>query len=108
MIYLASPYSANPASNYKLVERYVAQELAQESDVWFYSPILYYHPVAMTFALPTDAEYWWGLNRAAMDRADEVHVLQFPGWDTSVGVAREIGYAYGIGKPLFFIHPPQI
>jgi hypothetical protein len=56
--------------------------------------------------MPNKETTWeaWGKHcRDLIERSDEVWVLQYDGWDTSVGVRGEIEHAELHGKPVAFV-----
>lgn len=102
MIYVASPYSdPNPA---RMEERYAVTRahVAKLANLGFfaYSPIVYFHPLATLYTMPKDAEFWWPFNQEMLVKSESLTVLCLPGWDKSVGVAREIEWwkSYGEGE----------
>lgn len=107
MIYLASPYS----SPYPQIEH--SRFLETRRFAWHYlrqgvplvSPIVYCHQFAREFAAPTDAQGWLSLNLALLQAAQELWVLQLPGWETSVGVTQELKFASDTLLPVFYKEP---
>lgn len=91
MIYVASPYShSDPAvreMRFRQAEAFVARLLNQ--DVPVFSPIVYCHVMAERHRLPTDADFWAGVNWRFMQRCTAFALVALPGWDTSRGVAAE-------------------
>ena len=55
--------------------------------------------------MPTEWSFWERIDRAHLERCDEVAVLMFDGWEKSVGVREEIGIARALGKPVRFLDP---
>jgi nucleoside 2-deoxyribosyltransferase len=104
MIYLASPYShANPSIR---EQRYLAAcrataTLIRAGQVVF-SPVVHSHPL-VAFGLPTAWAAWERIDRAFLERCDEVAVLMLDGWDQSVGVRAELRIARELGKPVRFL-----
>jgi hypothetical protein len=90
MIYLATPYSAAPATNYIAAMREAAYWM-QEGFLVF-SPIVHWHLPARACGLPGDADFWWGYNVSMLELATELWVITLPGWDTSKGVQMEIDW----------------
>lgn len=88
------------------IERYRAAvratwALTRQGHIVF-SPIVHSHPLA-EHGLPGDWPFWERIDRAFLERADELLVLQLDGWRESVGVGREIAIATELGKPVGFI-----
>jgi hypothetical protein len=53
-------------------------------------------------------EVWGRHCRTLIERSDEVWVMEYFGWDTSVGVAGEIEHAHFNLKPVKFVNPESI
>lgn len=109
MIYLASPYSSSEpglaAHRFHMTEYYVAKYMQQNFAI--FSPIVHCHALAENYNLPTDAQYWWGYNKAFLEKADELWVLRLLGWEESKGVRVETAWwnANRQLKPLRFKDP---
>lgn len=43
-----------------------------------------------------------------MDRADELWILQMPGWDDSYGIEQERKYFTKAGKPVRYMRWPEL
>lgn len=99
MIYLASSYShPDPLvrkTRFLLAEQVTAILTAKRIHV--YSPIVHYHEMALKFSLPTDFDYWKGVNFDMIRRADELYVLDIEGVEQSKGVQAEINFAIQCG-----------
>lgn len=106
MIYLASPYShPDPAvrqQRFRAACRAIANMLRAGEVV--FSPIVHSHPL-VEFALPTAWSFWERIDRAHLERCDEVAVLMLDGWQESVGLRAEIAIARALGKPVRFLNP---
>lgn len=101
MIYLASPYSASPATNFKLTEVFVAGALRQGRPI--FSPIVHCHQIALDYNLPGDFEFWKNYNLKMLNAASNMWVLTLPGWRESKGVAGEIEFATDTGIPIIYV-----
>jgi nucleoside 2-deoxyribosyltransferase len=104
MIYLASPYS-HPDPMVR-EQRFLAAcratvTLIRAGEVVF-SPIVHSHAL-VEFELPTAWSFWERIDRAHMERCDEVVVLMLDGWAQSVGVREELRIARELGKPVRFL-----
>jgi hypothetical protein len=108
MIYVASPYSADKklevntrkaleAKRFQDVLKFV-YALTKQGYVAF-SPIVYYHPLALIGNLPGDAEYWWQINSNYLRFAEALFVLHLPNWDQSKGVQLEMKVAKTLNIP---------
>ena len=108
MIYLACPFShPDPAvreARFQAACR-AAADLLLAGEVAF-APVVYGHPL-VALGVPGDWPFWSRLDRAMIERCDEVHVLALPGWDTSVGVRQEVLFARSFGKPVKFVMPAK-
>jgi nucleoside 2-deoxyribosyltransferase len=106
MIYLASPYShtdpAVRADRYRAACRATAALLKAGRVV--FSPIVHSHPL-VEFGLPTAWSFWERIDRAHLERCDEVVVLTLDGWHASVGVSAEVAIARALGKPVRYLGP---
>lgn len=103
MIYLASPYSANPEALHAQTLTATA-ELVASGHVIF-SPIVHCHPLAQQIALPTDFAFWQNYCLGMLERARELWVLTLPGWRDSKGVRAEIAFARKRRIPIFKFTP---
>lgn len=107
MIYLASPYShPTPAvkeQRFQGVLKAAADLMAQGEIV--FSPIAHCHPIAVTFGVPGNWEYWEKYDKAFIEVCDRFIILKLEGWETSVGVEAERKYAASLGKNIEFIMP---
>ena len=104
-IYLACPYTDHDPqvkeARFQAVNQMSAR-LIQEG-YFVFSPISHTHPIALAGELPGHWEFWEAYDRSFLDWADEVFVLQLPGWETSKGVQGEIQYAGEAGKPVRYL-----
>ena len=91
MIYIASPYSSPDSAvreqRYIWTLSFTHWMTAQGTHC--FSPIVYYHEMAVVHDLPTDAEFWYRFNVKWQRMADEFVVLTLPGWTISEGMRRE-------------------
>jgi len=99
MIYLGCPYShPDPAivqKRFEYVTR-VAGALMKRGYVVF-SPITHSHPIAMLEKMPGTWEFWAEQDLHILALCDELHVLELPGWQQSVGLRAEINAAVHAG-----------
>jgi len=108
-IYVATPYSTNADAALMLQRAndtawYVGNLMHKHREYFFYSPVVYFRQIALECDLPHTREFWWGVNKYALDRANEIWVLKMDGWDESDGVKEEIEYARSINLPIKFIN----
>jgi nucleoside 2-deoxyribosyltransferase len=97
-VYVAHPYTGRERYAYETAQDFCAYAWRRG---WHpYSPIAQWHPVATRFGLPMDAASWADLNARELRMSDAVAVLMLTGWQTSVGVAMELGWAEVEGKPV--------
>jgi len=101
MVYLASPYSANPQKNYEDVLRYVKKYFLEEGIILF-SPIIYCHNIKLS-ANHLGIEYYKDFDLMMLSKADELWVLKLDGWETSEGVVQEIEFAKQNGIKIRYI-----
>ena len=100
-IYLAGAYSGTIAeriNNHAKHERAYARLTVLGVPV--FAPIVQSHAAAMSYNLPGDWAFWEKFDRTFIVVARELWVLQFDGWDRSVGVKAEIALAIKAGKPV--------
>lgn len=106
--YLAAPYSEGDASEERKGIRYwqitaTAARLS-EKNIRVFSPITHGGPLERC-GLERDHNWWLALDLEFLKLASAVYVLELPGWDKSIGVAKEIGFAKGCGIGVFHIMP---
>lgn len=103
MIFLSSPYTAPDKllekTRFLLAESFVLHAL-REWELPIFSPIVYWHPLATTNSLPTDAEFWFKFNADIIRHCERMFVLQIKGWEESRGVRMELNLARILGLPL--------
>ena len=108
MIYLASPYSDPDLmvrqQRFLMVCREAANLMRQGEMV--YSPIAHGHCISRC-GLPFDADYWDAHSRLMLARCESLAVLRLDGWETSVGVQREIELAKTMGIPIRHLVPRE-
>lgn len=123
-VYLACPYSATDEDlagvPQELVESAVASVRQRRFEAvthyaarmhaagWvYYSPITASHPVAETTLVPNTCEAWLPFDLEILERCDWLWVLRLPGWDRSIGVAKEIERAEQLSLPITYVDPDQ-
>ena len=100
LIYLASPYAHDSAIVREArldAVRYVCGKLVNEGKIVL-SPMVYTGELALRGYHPPQGWYAWDLQFLA--RADELLVLQLPGWEESKGVLVEIAAAQARNIPV--------
>lgn len=107
-IYLAIPYTFNPALSHQIANK-VASELMQQGYVVF-SPISHSHHIADTLPdlVRTDADWWMTQDLPFIEWADEVHVVCIGEngqelIEKSKGCMMEINHATRHNKPVKII-----
>lgn len=105
--YLGSPYSKFPygiSSAHLHVCR--AAALLIKAGVPIFSPIAHTHPIAMVGDLdPLDHAIWLPADEPIMKQADGMIVLKIDGWAGSYGLAQEVEWFAGQGKPIVYMEP---
>jgi len=102
LIYLAGPYSYNPALAFEMHMQYAAF-LFKEGHLIF-SPILHNHQLAHTHNLPTDISFWHKYNKDMLLKCDELMVIaERMLWQKSEGVQHEIKVAKEANMPISYI-----
>lgn len=108
MIYVASPYTGN-LPDPQMAAQLQATRFKQALQFTFgltkngyvaFSPIVYYHQMAVIGGLPVDADYWWGMNSNYLRFSEAMFVLHIPGWDQSKGVQLELKSAKAMNIPI--------
>lgn len=111
LIYLASPYS-HPDEQIKAYRFFRACEATarlQDEGHLVFSPIVHAHYLVPYTAKQGGAfSDWEALDKAFIDRCDEVWVLEIDGWQESKGVTAEIAYARSKAKPVRFVDPLKL
>lgn len=110
-IYLASPYSArlpDGARDTGLTHRRfrmvsAAAGLLMRRGFLVFSPISHSVPIADEIGDHLDYDFWLAQDFAFIHWCDELWIYKIPGWDKSIGVAREIKYAQRLCKPVRFL-----
>jgi hypothetical protein len=107
-IYLAIPYTFNPAKSFDIANK-VTADLMSKGHVVF-SPISHSHPVAdyLPDALRTDSNWWMTQDIPLVDWADEVHAVVIGEYgadllEKSKGCQMELAHARKTGKPIQYI-----
>lgn len=110
LIYLATPYSRHPAGlecAHKQACKAVAALLKKGTAA--FSPIAHSHPVAEHGGLdPLDHDVWLPFDRPIMEAADELWIVQMPGWDDSYGIEQERKAFQSAGKPIKYLTWPEL
>lgn len=102
LIYLAGPYSYNPALAFEMHMQYAAH-LMREGHLIF-SPILHNHQLAKTHDLPTDFTFWKRHNEELLTHCKELWVIaEGLLWKNSAGVKNEIEFANKLHIPVSYI-----
>lgn len=113
LIYICSPYSHPEKkmmeTRYKAVKAYTIQRFVEcNRQSFIYSPIVYFHPMAVFGGLPRDADFYNEHNLFMLYHADSVEVLKLPGWEESYGIQKlELPYAHKIGLPVTYAQPDK-
>lgn len=107
MIYVASPYThpdqAIEAIRFAQVSRHT-YKLLLAGHVAF-SPIVYGHHFRSTYKYAGDSDTWLAFNMKMLEASNQLQVLRLPGWNISIGVAREMVKARELGLPIDFADP---
>lgn len=104
--YLASPYSGTEdemESRYASAVQACGWLLAKH--LFTYSPIVSCHPIAKTYGLPREFEFWQQFNNVMIRKSAGLVVLQIPGWEKSRGIADELVQARRSDRRLRYMFP---
>jgi nucleoside 2-deoxyribosyltransferase len=105
LFYLGTPYRADPANNYLRVNQIAAELLVKGIKV--FSPISHSHPIGELLPQEVNSShsFWMSVDEPFMWLCDGLIVVQAPGWESSRGLAEEIGHFKGQGKPIVYYAP---
>ncbi len=104
--YLATPYSGHPRG--ELVAFCEAAQGAATllgAGVNVFCPITHSHPIATQGGLVMEHAGWMRADAPFMHAAHGIIVLMMDGWRQSRGIAQEIEFFAGEGKPVLYIRP---
>lgn len=110
LCYVATPYSRYPAGiEAAFVDAAKLTAKLLTCGFWCYSPICHTHPLAIYGNLdPLDHDIWLPFDKAMMTAADSLLVAHMDGWDTSFGIAEEVKFFEGSGKPIYDLDPATL
>lgn len=72
------------------------------------SPVVVGHPLVKNYNVNGMFTFWEDYCNSEIEHCDEVHVVMLDGWDTSIGVKKEIDFAVKLGKMVIYIDPKEI
>jgi hypothetical protein len=106
VIYLASPYSHSNKQIEQLRYEAVSKVCARlaRSGAHVYSPIAHWHPIAISYRMPTNHLYYKDMNKEMITLSSGVWILMLPEWNESKGVQEEIKFAQSIGRKVTYIN----
>lgn len=85
--------------------RTLAQLHADRPDCTFIAPMIQDYQLLPFMSVTASWADWGKHCRELISRSDEVWVLTYDGFDSSIGVAAEIECANEHGKPVYFLEP---
>jgi hypothetical protein len=88
-------------ARYEMVSQ-VIPILTRKLNTFVFSPIAYWHPIAVAHSLPRDALFWQTMNEAVMAVSSDFGLLKLPGWYESAGISMEIDWCCKRGHPITF------
>jgi len=105
LYYLGTPYRADPGNNYLRVNQIAAELLVKGIKV--FSPISHSHPIGELLPKEVNAShsFWMSVDEPFMWLCDGLIVVQSLGWESSRGLAEEIGHFKGQQKPIVYYNP---
>lgn len=105
LYYLGTPYRADPVNNFNRVNSIAAALL--EKGINVFSPISHSHPIGAVLPKEINAShtFWMSVDEPFMWLCDGLIVVQSPGWESSRGLAEEIGHFKGQGKRIVYHNP---
>ncbi len=112
LIYLASPYTyksndlvekrAVEQNRYMLATDTVAALFKKGYNI--FSPIAYWHQIAVAHSLRGDFEFWKEINTTYINACKSCMILDLPLWKESKGIQYEITQFRGQGKKIQIIN----
>lgn len=107
LIYLASCYSVGNATPMDKELRFqeACRKTAELLDEGYFvfCPIAHSHPLAVIGGIGDSWAIWQNLDKAMLERCDELWVYKMPMWEQSTGITAEIAYAKELGKPIKYL-----
>ena len=107
VVFIAIP-SAGTVLDGALTENFLstlASLMQLHPEITFIAPMVQDYQLLKFFPLEATWENWGRHCRALIERSDEVWVMQFAGWRTSVGVQAEIAHALERELGLAYVDP---
>jgi hypothetical protein len=105
-VYLACPYSdPDPRvceERTQMVDRAAAYLMSLGYLVL--SPITHSHRIARYLNNHLSHDFWLKQDAAWLEDAEELWILALPGWDKSIGIAWERGFAKSCEMPEYILH----
>lgn len=110
MIYLASPYSSpfRETRDERFNNACLAVSKMLKKRLNVFSPIVHSHPVAEKTDIGHDFGVWAAWDFEMLDLCEEVWVLLLWGWDSSIGVSKEIARARAQNKNIVYLNPHEL
>lgn len=104
IIYLACPYTSPDEAvrnERQALATKMAAYLMQQGNVVF-SPITHGHAVAahLPAELTNDGEFWMAQCLPVLERCSVLVILPLPGWEKSIGIAKEVRFALERGMDI--------
>ena len=106
MIYIGSPYTANPELNYRWNLELTGLLMKENRRRIYYNPICYGHQFKDVVGIDFKAWYWHNLD--FMKISDSMLVLCLDGWEDSAGLQYEIDYFKSMNKPVTYMTKEHI
>lgn len=106
LIYLASPYSKYITLNSACRDISLVAGRLIRRGYRVFSPIAHSHTIALHAGIdPLDHDLWLKFDESFMGVCDALMIAMMDGWEASDGVARELKFFEGTGKPLYYLNP---
>lgn len=105
LIFIAIP-TKGTVSDGKLNTSFLADFAALYTrfpDLTFLSPMVQDYQMLPHMCVLPLWDHWAVHCKRIIERSDEVWVLKYPGYDTSVGVAGEVAHANAVGVPVKYV-----
>jgi len=79
--------------------------LATKNNYQVLSPIVHWHPIAVKYGLPRDADFWRRWNSRVLRASTTLWALTIEGYKESIGLNREIAIAKALSIYWCYMNP---
>lgn len=106
LVYLGTPYSGTKEEMHfrAQVVDVIAKDLSNQG-VMVYSPISSWHNISSVYDMPTNYAFWQDMCETIISKCDKLIAVLLPGWQTSVGLKGEVGFARKYNIDIEYLDP---